>query len=94
MNQVEVKDRAATALVLGIISMVIPVVGLITGPLAWSKGNDHIDSVDRGYLAHGRGMAMAGKVLGMIVTWCYILFIGFYASYIAIFLVITLAGGS
>ena len=31
----EVKDRAVTALVLGIISLVIPFIALITGPIGW-----------------------------------------------------------
>ena len=83
-----VRDRAVTALVLGIVSLVIPFVGIITGPIGWWCANDHIDSVDRGYLWRGRKMAVAGKVCSMIATISYIAFIGFYG----IFIVVALAG--
>ena len=84
----EVKDRAVTALVLGIISLVIPFIGLITGPIGWWCANDHIDSVDRGYLSRGRGMAVAGKACSMIATILYIAVLGFYA----VLLILALAG--
>lgn len=88
MTMREVKDRAVTALVLGIISLVIPFIGLITGPIGWWSANDHIDSVDRGYLSRGRGMAVVGKALSMIATILYIAALGFYA----VILILALAG--
>lgn len=77
----QVKDRSVTALVLGIISLVIPFAGIITAPIGWWCANDHIDSVDRGYLYRGRGMAVAGKVLSMIATILYLAVIGFYVVF-------------
>ena len=58
--------NATTALVLGILSVVLCP---LLGPVAWSLGRKAEQSVDAsGGALGGRGVATAGKVLGIIGT--------------------------
>jgi uncharacterized membrane protein YjgN (DUF898 family) len=58
--------RAATALVLGIVAVVV--CGLV-GPFAWSVGRSTLAEIDAsGGRWGGRGQAQAGYVLGIIGT--------------------------
>ena len=83
---IQVKDRSVQAIVIGIISLFFPLVG----PWGWWAANDHIDSVDRGYLQHGRGLAIAGKVCSVIST----LFLAFWVAIFAIVIVAALIGAA
>jgi len=58
--------RATTALVLGILSLVI--CGVL-GPFAWVIGGNAVKEIDAsGGQLGGRGMAQAGRICGMIAT--------------------------
>ena len=64
--------RATTALVLGLVAIVggltcgLP---LVVGPFAWAVGRGAVKEIDREPQRFGgRGMAMAGYVLGVIAT--------------------------
>ena len=59
-------SQATTALVLGIVSIVV--CGLCA-PFAWYIGNEEIRAIDAGRRDPGnRGTAQAGRIIGMIVT--------------------------
>jgi hypothetical protein len=59
-------SQATTALVLGIISIVV--CG-IAGPFAWSIGKKELEAIDSGRRPPGnRGSAQAGRILGIIGT--------------------------
>ena len=60
-KQDEAKGLAITSMVLGIVSLVIPFVGLLTAILAIIFG-----AVSRSHNEGGRGMAIAGIVCGII----------------------------
>ena len=60
-RQDEPKGLAITSMVLGIVSLVIPFVGLLTAILAIIFG-----AVSRSHNEGGRGMAIAGIVCGII----------------------------
>ena len=57
---------AVASLVLGILSLLIPFVSLILGPLAIIFGGVSISQTVRDSTLSGRGMAIAGLVLGLI----------------------------
>jgi uncharacterized membrane-anchored protein len=59
-------SQATTALVLGILSLIcMP----LFGPFAWYMANQEIRGIDQGLRdPTNRGMAVAGKVLGIIGT--------------------------
>jgi hypothetical protein len=58
--------NAVTALVLGVLSIVLCP---LLGPVAWVLGRKGEQDVDRsGGAVGGRGLATAGKVLGMVGT--------------------------
>ncbi|MGC1272320.1 MAG: GYF domain-containing protein [Planctomycetaceae bacterium] len=63
---------AITSLVLGVVSLVIPCVGIATGPLAVIFGGVSLSQVNRsrGRLT-GKGMAIAGLVTGIVATTFY-----------------------
>ena len=66
-------SNAVTALVLGILGIVLCP---LLGPVAWSlgrKGEMEIDS--SGGAVGGRGLATAGKILGMVGTFFLVLLI-------------------
>ena len=76
--------NAVTALVLGILSVVLCP---LLGPVAWSLGRKAEQAVDAaGGTLGGRGIATAGKVLGIIGT----IFIALIVIVVAIVLI---AGG-
>lgn len=59
-------SQAVTVLVLGIVGLVMC---QILGPVAWIMGNAELEGIDAGRRApENRGLAMAGKVCGMIAT--------------------------
>ena len=66
-NRYPEASQATTALVLGILSLVL--CGGITGPFAWNIGNKELAAIDEGRRPpENRGTANAGKVLGIIGT--------------------------
>lgn len=59
-------SQAVTVLVLGILGLVVC---QILGPFAWYLGNKEVDAIDAGRRPpENRGMAVAGRVLGIIGT--------------------------
>ncbi|MHB1262434.1 MAG: DUF4190 domain-containing protein [Thermoplasmatota archaeon] len=78
--------KAIAALVLGIVSMCIPYVGIVTGIIAIILGVLGMKEVDRNPQAvKGKGMAIAGVVLGAIALALYVIAIIFFASFFAAF---------
>ena len=72
---------AVPALVLGILSLVLCP---LCGPFAWSLGGKAERAVDvSGGTLGGRGLATAGKILGIIGTIFLVLLIGFLLLAIA-----------
>lgn len=64
-SQPETAPSAVLSLVLGIVGLMIG----ITAPLAWKYGRDAEAAVDAsGGTLGGRGLATAGKILGIIGT--------------------------
>ena len=62
----------ATVLVLGLLSLLCP---LILGPFAWSKGNKAIRQIDANPGRYsGRGMVQTGRILG-ILTSCLVMLV-------------------
>jgi uncharacterized Tic20 family protein len=60
------QSQATTALVLGILGLVI--CGIL-GPFAWSMGNKELQAIDAGRRPpENRGTANAGKILGIVST--------------------------
>jgi len=60
------QSQATTALVLGILGLVIC---QILGPFAWSIGNKELQAIDAGRRPpENRGTANAGKILGIVST--------------------------
>jgi len=58
--------RATTALVLGILSLVV--CGVL-GPFAWSIGGSAVKEIDAsGGQLGGRGLAQAGKICGIVAS--------------------------
>ena len=50
--------------------------GIILGPIAWSKGHSELKAIDRGEVdPQGRGTVMAGYVIGIIVTCLNVLYL-------------------
>lgn len=73
--------QATTALVLGILSLVICA---ICGPFAWSIGKRAMNEIDAsGGQIGGRGMAQAGYICGMIATILMILGLAFFVLSLA-----------
>jgi ABC-type phosphate transport system permease subunit len=59
-------SQATTALVLGILSVVVC---QILGPIAWVIGHKELEAIDGGRRPPvNRGMAQAGKILGIVGT--------------------------
>lgn len=60
------QSQATTALVLGIVGLVVC---QILGPFAWSIGNKELAAIDAGRRPpENRGTANAGRILGIIST--------------------------
>jgi hypothetical protein len=60
------QSQATTALVLGILGLVIC---QVLGPFAWSIGNKELQAIDAGRRPpENRGTANAGKILGIVST--------------------------
>lgn len=59
----------ATAASPGIVVWLLPpITAVCVGAYAVYHANDHIDSIDRGFLKSGKGLATAGKVLGLLAV--------------------------
>ncbi len=59
-------SQAVVVLVLGILSLVLC---QVLGPVAWVMGNSELASIDAGRRPpENRGLAMAGKVIGIVAT--------------------------
>ena len=87
--------RATTALVLGLVAIVggftcgLP---LVVGPWAWAIGRGAVREIDQEpHRYGGRGMAMAGYVLGVIAT--ILLILGVLALVAIILIAIAVPGG-
>jgi hypothetical protein len=73
--------KAVAALVLGIVSICIPLVGIVTGVIAIILGILGMKEVDRSNgMLKGKGMAIAGLVMGIIALVGYILYIIFVGA--------------
>jgi hypothetical protein len=69
-------SNATMVLVFGILSVVLC---QLFGPFAWYYGNVEVQRMDSGLVdPSGRGMAIAGKVLGIIATSFLILIVFFF----------------
>jgi hypothetical protein len=78
-------SRATTALVLGILSLVL--CGFL-GPFAWSMGNTEIKAIDEGRRPpENRGTAQAGKVLGIISTVLLGIGLVFFVGFLALLMI-------
>lgn len=65
-NQYPEASQATTALVLGILSVVLC---QVLGPFAWVMGKNELEAIDSGRRPPiNRGSANAGKILGIIGT--------------------------
>lgn len=74
------QSQATTALVLGILAIVV--CGLL-GPVAWSIGATELRAIDEGRRApDGRGSAQAGKILGIVGTVLLAVAIGLFLLFI------------
>ena len=74
-------SQASTALVLGILSLFVP----ILGPFAWGIGGGEVKAIDEGRRPpENRSLARAGKILGMIMTWLMIIGFGFLLLLVAL----------
>ena len=63
------QSQAATALVLGILSIVIC---QLLGPVAWKLGSDELRAIVEGRRApDGQGLAQAGRICGIVGT-CFL----------------------
>ena len=69
------QSQATLALVLGIFSLIcLPVLG----PFAWTIGNNELKGIDAGRRdPANRGLANAGKILGIIGTVLIVVLVGF-----------------
>jgi hypothetical protein len=66
-------SNAVTSLVLGILGIVLCP---LLGPVAWALGRKGEQEIDAsGGAVGGRGMATAGKILGMVGTFFILLFL-------------------
>jgi hypothetical protein len=78
--------KAIAALVLGIVSMCVPYVGIVTGVIAIVFGVLGMKEVDRDpQTVKGKGMAITGLVLGAVALVLYIIVIIFFGALIASF---------
>lgn len=65
-NQYPEPSQATTALVLGILGLVLC---QVLGPFAWVVGRNEVNAIDAGRRnPNNRGTANAGKVLGIVAT--------------------------
>jgi hypothetical protein len=56
-------------LVFGVLSLLVPMYGVVFGGLAWGFGNREVRGIDAGLrVASGRTKARVGRVLGVIGT--------------------------
>jgi predicted nucleic acid-binding Zn ribbon protein len=63
------KSSATMVLIFGILSLFLPMYGVVFGGLAWGFGNREIREIDAGLrAASGRTQARVGRVLGVIGT--------------------------
>ncbi|MCL1592944.1 MAG: hypothetical protein M3132_01160 [Actinomycetia bacterium] len=63
------KSSATMVLVFGVLSLLLPMYGVVFGGLAWGFGNREVRGIDAGLrVASGRTKARVGRVLGVIGT--------------------------
>ena len=80
-GQQRTSGKAIAALVLGIVSLCIPYVGLVTGIIAIVLGILGMKEVDREpHAVKGKGMAIAGLVLGAVALVLYLIVILFFGA--------------
>jgi hypothetical protein len=61
--------RGTTILVLGILSIVLPLVSIILGPLAWALGSADLNAIKQGRMdPTGEGTTRAGYICGVVGT--------------------------
>jgi hypothetical protein len=84
--QQRTSGKAIAALVLGIVSMCVPYVGLVTGIIAIIFGVLGMKEVDRDpQNVKGKGMAIAGLVLGAVALLLYLIVILFFGAFLMSF---------
>jgi hypothetical protein len=85
-------SQATLALVLGILGIVVC---QILGPFAWSIGNSEMNAIDAGRRdPANKGMAQAGKILGIIGTVLLAIGIAFFLLFLFILLVAAVSSTS
>src|ERR1019366_809601 len=73
--------RGTVILTLGIMSLVIPCVAIICGPIAWSMANSDLAEMRAGRMdPDGEGIVQAGRILGMIALGLLALVALFYCG--------------
>ncbi|WP_068613458.1 hypothetical protein [Paenibacillus tuaregi] len=72
--------KSVISLVLGILSLVIPFFGLLLGMVAVVVANSVLRNNNAGYGADN-GLAMAGKICGVLTTLFYALLLLYYVLY-------------
>jgi hypothetical protein len=61
--------RGSLVLVLGILSIVLPFVGIVLGPIAWILGSQDLSEIHAGRMdPEGEGSTSAGRICGIIGT--------------------------
>ncbi|MGC4939508.1 hypothetical protein [Kribbella sp. DT2] len=79
-------SNATVALVLGLLPFITGL--LILSPFAWWKGNQAVDEIDAAPgVYNNRGMAVAGRIAGIVGTVLLILVILFAVAMVVLFLV-------
>ena len=75
-----IRDSAVAALVLGILGIILCP---LLGPVAWVLGRKGEQEVDRsGGAVGGRGLATAGKIVGVVGTFLLLLLVALAVAYV------------
>jgi len=83
--------RGGLVMAMGIVSILVGGIGLVTGILAWIWGNEDLKKMDAGIMdPEGRSNTQLGKVLGMVGT---ILHVGGLAVGLCVFFVLPVLFG-
>lgn len=84
--------RGVMILVFGILSLVLCV---IFGIVAWVMGSNDLKEMDAGIMdPEGRGLTMAGKIIGMVSVILNVVVIGLWLVFVVIFGVFAAAGAA
>ena len=82
MSSYPEESRAVTVFVLGILGLVVfP----LLAPFAWVIGNQELAAIDAGHRSpNNRGLAQAGRILGIVVSILLVLFVVLVFGVVAI----------